>query len=131
MLAENLSSVLDVFKTGQPSLIGVDIASTSLKLVELSAVGKGMYRLDRYVVEPLPKDVVADGNILNIELCADVLKRAWKRLGSRNRDVALALPAAGAQTREAHHQRPQPERRAGKDGQENHVGMSSVVCRAW
>src|SRR6185437_10738130 len=93
MLADNFSSSLDLFKTGSPSLIGVDIASTSLKLVELSSGGKG-YRLERYVIEPLPKDVVTDGNILNIELAADALKRAWKRLGSRNRNVALALPAA-------------------------------------
>jgi len=94
MLAENLSSALDLFKTRSPSLIGVDIASTSLKLVELSDAGKGLYRLERYVIEPLPKDVVADGNILNIELAGDVLKRAWKRLGTRNRNAALALPAA-------------------------------------
>ena len=94
MLAENFSSTLDLFKTRSPSLIGVDIASTSLKLVELSAAGKGLYRLERYVIEPLPKDAVTDGNVLNIELVSDVLKRAWKRLGSRNRNVALALPAA-------------------------------------
>ena len=37
---------------------------------------------------------MTDGNIVNIEICADVLKRAWKRLGARNRNVALALPAA-------------------------------------
>jgi len=94
MLADNFSSTLDLFKTGSPALIGVDIASTSLKLVELSPGGKGAFRLDRYVIEPLPKEVVTDGNVLNIEVCADVLKRAWKRLGSRNRNVALALPAA-------------------------------------
>ena len=94
MLAENLSSALDLFKTKSPSLIGVDIASTSLTLVELSDARKGLYRLERYVIEPLPKDVVADGNILNIELAGDVLKRAWKRLGTRNRNAALALPAA-------------------------------------
>jgi len=76
MLADNFSSALDLFKTRSPALIGVDIASTSLKLVELSAAGKGAYRLERYVIEPLPKDVVTDGNVLNIELCADVLKRA-------------------------------------------------------
>jgi len=58
MLAENLSSALDLFKTKSPSLIGVDIASTSLKLVELSDAGKGLYRLERYVIAPLPKAVV-------------------------------------------------------------------------
>lgn len=94
MLAEKFASTLDLFKTKSPSLIGVDIASTSLKLVELSEVGKGTYRLERYAIEPLPKDVVTDGNIVNLDQVSDALKRAWKRLGSRNRNVALALPAA-------------------------------------
>ena len=94
MLAEKLNSVLDTFKTKYPSLIGVDISSTALKLVELVETGKGAYRLDRYVIEPLVRDVVADGNIANLDLVADALKRAHKRLGSRNRNVALALPAS-------------------------------------
>ena len=38
--------------------------------------------------------MVTDGNIANLDLVADALKRAHKRLGSRNRNVALALPAA-------------------------------------
>jgi type IV pilus assembly protein PilM len=94
MLAESLNSALDLFKTKAPALIGVDIASTSLKLVELSDAGKGTYKLERYAIEPLPKDVVTDGNIANLDQVSDALKRAWKRLGSRNRHVALALPAA-------------------------------------
>ena len=94
MLAEKFSSALDLFKTKSPALIGIDIASTSLKLVELSEAGKGAYRLERYAIEPLPRDVVTDGNIANLDQVADALKRAWKRLGSRNRHVALALPAA-------------------------------------
>ena len=94
MAASNLSAALDFFKTKSPSLVGVDIASTSLKLVELSEVGKEAYRLDRYVIEPLPKDTVADGNIANLDQVSDALKRAFKRLGSRHRQVALALPAA-------------------------------------
>src|ERR1700740_3260394 len=94
MLSESLNSALDLFKTKAPALIGVDIASTSLKLVELSDAGKGAYRLERYAIEPLPKDVVTDGNIANLDQVADALRRAHKRLGSRNRNIALALPAA-------------------------------------
>jgi len=94
MLAEKLNSVLDTFKTKYPALIGVDVSSTAIKLVELVETGKGAYRLERYAVEPLVRDVVTDGNIANLDLVADALKRAHKRLGSRNRNVALALPAA-------------------------------------
>ncbi len=94
MIAEKLSSALDIFTVKSPALIGVDISSTSIKLVELVDVGKGVHRLERYVVEGLPKDVVTDGNIANLDQVSDGLKRAWKRLGTRNRNVALALPAA-------------------------------------
>jgi type IV pilus assembly protein PilM len=94
MLAEKLNSLFDTFKTKYPSLIGVDISSTALKLVELAETGKGTYRLERYAIEPLVRDVVADGNIANLDLVSDALKRAHKRLGSRNRNVALALPAS-------------------------------------
>jgi type IV pilus assembly protein PilM len=94
MIAEKLGSALDVFTVKSPALIGVDISSTSIKLVELSDMGKGVRRLERYVVEALPKDVVTDGNIVNLDQVSDGLKRAWKRLATRNRNVALALPAA-------------------------------------
>src|SRR3954454_10307849 len=94
MVAEALSSALDIFKTAAPSLVGIDISSTSVKLVELSDVGKAGFRLERYAIEPLPKDVVADGNISNMEQVSEGLRRGWKRLGSRNKNIALALPAA-------------------------------------
>jgi len=94
MLAEKLNSVLDAFKTKYPALIGVDISSTAIKLVELVQTGKAAYRLERYAIEPLVRDIVTDGNIANLDLVADALKRAHKRLGGRNHNVALALPAA-------------------------------------
>ena len=75
MLAEKFSGALDVFKTKAPTLIGVDVASTSIKLVELSETGKGSYRLDRYTIEPLAKDTVQDGNIANLDQVSDALKR--------------------------------------------------------
>ncbi len=94
MLIETLNSALDVFRTKSPSLVGVDISSTSIKLVELADAGNGAYRLERYAVEALPKDVVTDGNIANLDQVSEALRRAHKRLGSHNRKIALALPAA-------------------------------------
>src|SRR5512141_943692 len=94
MLAEKLASTLDLFKAKAPALIGVDISSTSIKMVELAEAGKGTYRLGRYAIEPLPKDCVTDGNLANLDQVSDALKRGWKRLGRRHRSVALALPSA-------------------------------------
>jgi len=94
MLKEKFGSAFSFLDTSAPPLIGADVSSTALKLVELSEAGKGAYRLERYAIEPLPKDVVTDGNIANLDQVADALRRAHKRLGSRNRNIALALPAA-------------------------------------
>jgi type IV pilus assembly protein PilM len=94
MLKEKFGSAFSFLDTSAPPLIGVDVSSTALKLVELSEAGKGAYRLERYAIEPLPKDVVTDGNIANLDQVADAMRRAHKRLGSRNRNIALALPAA-------------------------------------
>ena len=94
MLKEKFGAAFSFLDTSAPPLIGVDVSSTAIKLVELSEAGKGSYRLERYAIEQLPKDVVTDGNIANLDQVADALRRAHKRLGSRNRNIALALPAA-------------------------------------
>ena len=82
------------FHPASPPLIGLDISSSAVKMVELAEAGKGAYRLERYVIEPLPKDAVTDGNISNLEATAETVKRAYKKLGSRLKNVAMALPVA-------------------------------------
>lgn len=73
---------LSIFNPSARPLIGVDISSSSVKMVELADAGKGASRIERYVIEPLPRDAVADGNIVNFDQVAESVKRAWKRLGS-------------------------------------------------
>jgi type IV pilus assembly protein PilM len=80
-------------------LLGLDISSSAVKLVELSANGKDGYRVERYAIEVLPKDAVSDGNIVNLEGVVESVKRAWKRLGTSTRNVALALPTAAVITK--------------------------------
>ena len=77
------------------SLIGLDISSSAVKMVELAANGKkDGYRVDRYTIEVLPKDAVLDGNIANLDAVVDCVRRAWKRLGTSTRNVAMALPSS-------------------------------------
>ena len=95
-----ISEILtELLKPKVPPLIGVDISSSSIKLVELAPAGKSRYRLERYAIEPLPRDAVVDGNIMNLEEVGATLKRGWKRLNSRLRNVALALPSAAVITK--------------------------------
>ncbi|WP_170873005.1 pilus assembly protein PilM [Azonexus hydrophilus] len=80
-------------------LLGLDISSSAVKLVELTANGKEGYRVERYAIEVLPKDAVSDGNIANLEAVVEVVRRAWKRLGTSTKNVAMALPASAVITK--------------------------------
>lgn len=100
MLKVNFDIPLDFLHASMPPLIGVDISSSSIKMVELSEVPKkGGLVVERYAIELLPKDAVSDGNINNLDAVAETLQRAWKRMGSRIRNVGLALPAAAVITK--------------------------------
>lgn len=90
---------MDWLSTKGLPILGLDISTTAIKLVELSDAGKGMLRVERYVIEPLPKDAVSDGNIANLDQVADTLRHAWKTLGSRIKNVALALPSSAVITK--------------------------------
>jgi len=84
----------DFFSDRTPPLIGVDISSTSVKMVELAEGSKGSYRLEGYSIAPIAKDAIVDGNITGLEQVSDAVSRAWKLLGSREKRLAMALPAA-------------------------------------
>lgn len=85
---------LSIFNPKAHSLIGLDISSSAVKMVELGSDGKSGYRVERYAIEVLPRDAVADGNIVNLEAAAETVRRAWKRLATSTRSVAIALPTS-------------------------------------
>ncbi len=90
---------LDFLKINSPTLIGVDVSSSSVKMVELSRSGGSNYRVERYVIEPLHADAVQDGAIVDLEAVGDSIERGWKRLGSKCKKVAMALPASDVITK--------------------------------
>ena len=69
----------DFLKIKSPPLIGADISSSAVKLVELSDAGHGRYTIDRYVIEPLSRDAVVEGNIAKVDEVVEAMKRAWRR----------------------------------------------------
>ncbi len=101
MFKENFDINLDFFKMRPSPLIGVDISSSSVKMVELSMIGKGnqAYRIERYAIESMPTDAMLDGGIVNSEAVSECLQRGWKRMGTRQRNVALALPVTDVITK--------------------------------
>lgn len=75
-------------------LIGLDISSTSIKLVELSEGSNKELRLERYAFEPLPRGAMTDGNIENIDQIAEAIRRVLSKSGTKIKKVALGMPPA-------------------------------------
>ena len=90
---------LPVFGSATRQLAGLDISSSSVKLVELSAGDKEAYKVERYAIEPLPRDAVSDGNIANLEAVSEAILRALRRFGPGVKNVAMALPASSVITK--------------------------------
>ena len=92
----NLGSL---FGQSSPPLIGLDVSTSSVRLVELSQLGKGELRLERYASEPLPRGAVVDGNIENLEQVSEAVRRVWKKSGTRIKFAALGMPPASVITK--------------------------------
>lgn len=76
------------------TMIGLDISSSSIKMVELSKGPKDKgYVLEQYAIEPLPRDAIINGHIENLFAVSEAIRAAWKRLGTQNASVRMALPA--------------------------------------
>ena len=82
-----------------PPMIGLDISSSSVKLVELSQTKTGEFVLERFASEPFEKGWIADGQIEKFDEVADAVRRVVARSGCRTRDVALAMPQSAVITK--------------------------------
>jgi len=72
----NAAALEGLFKPKSPPLIGADVSSSAVKMVELTNSGPNRYRVERYAIESLPKDSVVDGNINNLDAVCDALSAA-------------------------------------------------------
>jgi type IV pilus assembly protein PilM len=80
-------------------LVGLDISSSSVKLVELGRQGDGQLVLERCAMEPLERGWITDGNVEKFDEVAEAVRRVVKKSGTRTKNVALALPASSVITR--------------------------------
>lgn len=89
---------MSVITKSQPALVGVDISSTAVKLLQLSRVGN-RYRVEHYAVEALPPNAVVEKNLVEVEAVGEAIKRAMARSGSRARNAAAAVSGSAVITK--------------------------------
>jgi type IV pilus assembly protein PilM len=71
-------------------LIGLDIGSHSIKLVEIEHSKKGMI-LKNFGIIGLPKDAIVEGTIKEMEVVASAIRSLYKNLSIKNKNVATSI----------------------------------------
>jgi len=94
-----LISLGSLFSRQSSALLGLDISSSSVKLVELSRDKAGNLVLDRCAIEPLELGWITDGNVEKFDEVAEAVRRLVKKSGTRTKNVAMALPASAVITK--------------------------------
>ena len=89
---------MGVITKSQPALVGVDISSTAVKLLQLSRSGN-RYRVEHYAVEPLPPNAVVEKNIVEVEAVGQAIKRAVARSGTRAKFAVAAVAGSSVITK--------------------------------
>jgi len=79
-------------------LLGLDITTSSVKLIELVENGRG-YRVESYAAEPTPPNSINEKAIVDAEAVGEAVRRAVKRSGTKTREVAIAISGDAAITK--------------------------------
>jgi type IV pilus assembly protein PilM len=88
-----------VFSNGRNRpLIGLDITTSSVKLIELVESGRG-FRVESFAAEASPPNAINDKAIVDAEAVGESIRRAIKRSGTKSRDAAVAISGDGAITK--------------------------------
>jgi type IV pilus assembly protein PilM len=81
-----------VFFSRAKSLVGLDIGSSAVKVVELKEMGKGRgYQLQNVGIEPLSPEAIVDGAIMDAGLVIEAIQKALGGRKVKAADVAIAL----------------------------------------
>ena len=80
-------------------MLGLDISSSSVKLVELSRDKAGNLVLERCAIEPLERGWITDGNIEKFDEVAEGRAPRGEKERHTTKNVAMALPPSAVITK--------------------------------
>nr|WP_278248136.1 pilus assembly protein PilM [Parendozoicomonas haliclonae] len=89
---------MGLFKKKSSVMLGIDISSTSVKLLELSRNGD-QYRVESYAVEPLPPNAVVEKNINELEAVGESIKKVLAKSRSSLKNAAVAVAGSAVITK--------------------------------
>ena len=87
-----------LFNKKSKALVGVDISSTSVKVLELSR-NNDRYQVEAYATEPLPPNAIVEQAISNDEAVGEAIRKALGRSRSSVKRAALAVAGSAVITK--------------------------------
>jgi len=89
---------MSFFKRVNPNVLGIDISTSAVKLIELSKHGS-RYRVESYAVAPLPDNAVIDNNYTDLDVIGDALSKVIERSGTKLKQAAVAVSGSAVITK--------------------------------
>src|SRR5688572_23192066 len=90
--------LLDFLKPKSTALLGIDISSSSIKLLELSKSGS-KFKVENYATRPLPVGAVVEKNIGKLEAVGEELFKLASLVKTTSTQAAVAVPGAAVITK--------------------------------
>lgn len=75
---------------GSKGIVGLDIGSSSIKVCELKETKKG-YFLQNFGIEPLPPEVIVDGQLMNSSAVVDAIQTLMSDRKIKAKDIATSV----------------------------------------
>ena len=90
--------MLGLFKRKTPPVLGIDVSSTSVKLLELSRSGDRI-TVESYAVQPMPPNSVVEKNITEVDSVAQTIAEVVTRSKTKVKDAAVAVAGSAVITK--------------------------------
>lgn len=89
---------MKLFGKKKAPVIGLDIGSSSVRVLQLSAQGS-RYRIEHFATEPVRAGVVVEKSVQDIEAISSAIDRAVKHSGSSAKTCAIAVSGSAVFTK--------------------------------
>jgi type IV pilus assembly protein PilM len=97
-----MSNILNKIFNPKKKFAGLDIGTGSVKFMEIEGSNLENAKIIHYATELIPPEVISsDGNIINIDILGETIKKCWKKSGSSNKNIVLALSSNDILTRKS------------------------------
>jgi len=89
---------MSFFRRNNPNVLGIDVSSSAVKLIELSKHG-ARYRVESYAVMPLPENAIIDNNFADIDAIGETIATVVERSGTKLKQAAVSVSGSAVITK--------------------------------